>query len=305
MLEPAITFPHIIVFAGALAAALAGLPAFRQTLTAPRLGLLLALAPLSAFSLLLTRVPALPANLVYTWQVNWLPDCRTHQWARGSPGPGRRQGRSERGPVRQHPLKRSYRMSRSIEPLLKRLPPAGSGPTCRLNIVRFHTPLSPMTACASSQGVCLLEFTDNRRIERELKDLVKRLNADIQPATNPHLDQLQTELKAYFDGQLKTFSVPLHTPGTAFQQAAWKVLRDIPYGETRSYKQQAVAVGNPQAVRAVAAANGQNRVSIVIPCHRVIGADGSLTGYGGGLDRKSWLLDFERARGTQIRLFDD
>ena len=108
---------------------------------------------------------------------------------------------------------------------------------------------------------------------------------------------------AYFAGQLQAFTVPLHTPGTAFQQAAWKILRDIPYGETRSYKQQAIALGNPRAVRAVAAANGQNRVSIAIPYHRVIGSDGSLTGYGGGLDRKKWLLDFEKARGVQISLF--
>ncbi len=183
-------------------------------------------------------------------------------------------------------------------------PNPGAGKTA-LYITRLPTPLYPLTACASSRGVCLLEFTDNQRIVRELKDLVKRLDAVILPETNPHLDQLQAELAAYFAGQLKTFTVALHTPGTAFQQAAWKILRDIPYGETRSYKQQASAIGNPKAVRAVAAANGQNRISIVIPCHRVIGSDGSLTGYGGGLDRKKWLLDFEKARGVQIRLFDD
>ena len=180
-----------------------------------------------------------------------------------------------------------------------------SGDTAVLNIMQLPTPLCPMAACASHRGVCLLEFTDNRRLERELKDLRKRLNTEVLPGTNPHLDQLQDELQAYFAGQLKEFTVPLHTPGTKFQEAAWKILQDIPYGETRSYKQQAIAVGNPKAVRAVAAANGQNRVSIVIPCHRVIGADGSLTGYGGGLDRKKWLLDHEGARGTQIGLFDD
>lgn len=174
-----------------------------------------------------------------------------------------------------------------------------------LYITRLPTPFCPMTACASNQGVCLLEFTDNQRIVRELQDLVKRLDAVIRPEPNPHLVQLETELAAYFAGQLRAFTVSLHTPGTAFQQAAWKILRDIPYGETRSYQQQAIALGNPKAVRAVAAANGQNRVSIVIPCHRVIGSDGSLTGYGGGLDRKKWLLDFEKARGVQISLFDD
>ena len=164
-----------------------------------------------------------------------------------------------------------------------------------LNSCRLETPLSPMVACASERGVCLLEFADNRKLERELADLQKKLAAEVLPGSNPFLAQLQGELADYFAGRLKAFTVPLHTPGTEFQQAVWKILRDIPYGETRSYKQQAVAVGNPQAVRAVAAANGQNRVSIVIPCHRVIGADGSLTGYGGGLDRKQWLLDHEGA----------
>ena len=183
--------------------------------------------------------------------------------------------------------------------------PAASGEKAILHITQIPTPLCPMAACASDRGVCLLEFTDNQRLERELQDLVKRLNAVILTGTNPHLEQLQDELRAYFAGQLKEFTVPLHTPGTEFQQAAWKILRGIPYGETRSYKQQAIALGNPKAVRAVARANGQNRVSLVLPCHRVIGADGSLTGYGGGLDRKKWLLDHERARGTQIKLFND
>jgi len=86
----------------------------------------------------------------------------------------------------------------------------------------------------------------------------------------------------------------LVTPGTDFQNSAWQRLLDIPYGETRSYKEQAVSVGNPKGVRAVASANGANRISIVVPCHRVIGSDGSLTGYGGGIWRKKWLLDFEK-----------
>ncbi len=89
--------------------------------------------------------------------------------------------------------------------------------------------------------------------------------------------------------------MPLDTPGTDFQQSVWKILQNITYGETRSYKQQAIALNNPKAIRAVASANGHNRVSIVIPCHRVIGSNGSLVGYGGGLHRKRWLLDFEKS----------
>ncbi|MCL4156387.1 UNVERIFIED_CONTAM: hypothetical protein GTU68_053483, partial [Idotea baltica] len=123
----------------------------------------------------------------------------------------------------------------------------------------------------------------------------KRLNAVILPGNNPHLSQLELELKEYFNGYRKKFTVALHTPGTDFQKKAWKALGDIPYGETRSYQQQAIRIDNPTAVRAVASANGFNRISIIIPCHRVIGKDGSLTGYGGGLEKKKWLLDFERA----------
>jgi AraC family transcriptional regulator of adaptative response/methylated-DNA-[protein]-cysteine methyltransferase len=162
-----------------------------------------------------------------------------------------------------------------------------------INIVRFTTPIGPMFGCATSQGVCLLDFTDRRMLETEFKDLCKRLNAVILPGDNPHLEHLQSELSEYFARKRKIFTVPLLTPGTDFQQSVWKILQDIPYGETRSYKQQAIAIGNPKAVRAVASANGHNRVGIVIPCHRVIGSDGSLVGYGGGLHRKRWLLDLE------------
>ena len=162
-----------------------------------------------------------------------------------------------------------------------------------INIVRFTTPIGPMFACATDQGVCLLDFTDRRMLETEFKDLCKRLNAVILPGINPHIEHAQSELAEYFIGERRKFTVPLHTPGTDFQQAVWKILQDIPYGETRTYKQQAIAIDNPKAVRAVASANGHNRVGIIIPCHRVIGSDGSLVGYGGGLQRKKWLLDLE------------
>ena len=173
-------------------------------------------------------------------------------------------------------------------------PPTSTNEKSVLNIVRFTTPLSPMYACASSKGICLLEFTDRRMLETEFKDLRKRLQAVVLPGDNPHLDHVQSEIQEYFSGKRKKFTVPLHTPGTEFQKSVWRSLMDIPYGETRSYAQQAALLGKPTAIRAVGSANGHNRISIIIPCHRVIGSDGNLTGYGGGLHRKKWLLDFEK-----------
>ncbi len=172
--------------------------------------------------------------------------------------------------------------------------PSRSKDTAIINIVRLTTPIGPMFAGASNDGVCLLEFTDRRMLERELLDLRRRLNAVILPGLNLHLKQVQAELHEYFSGTRQTFTVAIDAPGSEFQQSVWSILREIPYGETRSYLQQAVALGKKEAVRAVASANGMNRISIIIPCHRVIGSDGSLTGYGGGLHRKKWLLDFER-----------
>ncbi|WP_258564022.1 methylated-DNA--[protein]-cysteine S-methyltransferase [Streptomyces himalayensis] len=109
--------------------------------------------------------------------------------------------------------------------------------------------------------------------------------------------EIATQLKAYFAGELKEFTLPLHLHGTPFQRTVWEQLRKIPYGETRSYGELAHELGNPKASRAVGLANGRNPVGIIVPCHRVVGADGSLTGYGGGLERKQQLLDFERGAG--------
>jgi AraC family transcriptional regulator, regulatory protein of adaptative response / methylated-DNA-[protein]-cysteine methyltransferase len=163
-----------------------------------------------------------------------------------------------------------------------------------ISIARLTTPIGPMFAGATDDGLCLLEFTDRRMLEREFLDLRRRKNAVILPGSNRHLEQAERELREYFAGERKDFTVAIDAPGTPFQQAVWNILRSIPYGETRSYAQQAEVLGKAKAVRAVASANGMNRISIIIPCHRVIGADGSLTGYGGGLHRKRWLLDFEK-----------
>lgn len=162
-----------------------------------------------------------------------------------------------------------------------------------IDLARLETPLGTMMVGGVAAGICLLEFTDRKMLETELRGLSKRLNAAIVPGDNPHFPVLKQQLDEYFGGQRQAFSVPLVAPGTAFQQAAWQALQAIPHGETRSYQQQATALGQPTAQRAVAAANGLNRISILIPCHRVVGADGHLTGYGGGLWRKKWLLALE------------
>ena len=155
------------------------------------------------------------------------------------------------------------------------------------------TPLGDMLAVASDQGLCLLEFDVQQRVDRELAQVEAARGGPAQEGRNTILDQLAVELAEYFAGQRQQFGVPLDLVGTPFQIDAWHALLQIPYGRTRSYASQALAIGRPTATRAVAAANGQNKVSIVVPCHRVIGSDGSLTGFGGGLPRKRALLALE------------
>jgi AraC family transcriptional regulator, regulatory protein of adaptative response / methylated-DNA-[protein]-cysteine methyltransferase len=160
--------------------------------------------------------------------------------------------------------------------------------------VKIESPLGELIAGATDEGICLLEFADRNRAVSECRDLVRLLKQPLKEGENKDLITLKQQLKEYFSGNLKSFSVPLVTPGTDFQQEVWKQLLEIPYGITRSYHEQANALNRPDSVRAVANANGMNRISIVIPCHRVIGSNGRLIGYGGGLNRKKWLLDHEK-----------
>jgi AraC family transcriptional regulator of adaptative response/methylated-DNA-[protein]-cysteine methyltransferase len=166
-----------------------------------------------------------------------------------------------------------------------------------VTVTRLATPLGPVVAGATDAGVCLLEFVAPGEVEGELRRLGARLDAALVPGRGPHLDRLAAELDGYFAGRVRDFTVPLDLRGTPFQQRVWRGLLTIPYGTTRSYGEQARLLGVPTATRAVARANGDNRIAIVVPCHRVVGADGSLTGYGGGLWRKRWLLDRERRGG--------
>lgn len=176
-------------------------------------------------------------------------------------------------------------------------PPGRSRSARVVRLRRIATPLGPMVAGATDDALCLLEFADRRMLEAQMRTLGRRLDRVYVPGTSDVLARVETELGEYFVGERDAFDVPLETPGTDFQRAVWDGLREIPFGETRSYAEQARRLGRPSAVRAVARANGANRIAIAVPCHRVVGSDGRLTGYGGGLWRKRWLLDLERGAG--------
>ncbi len=171
--------------------------------------------------------------------------------------------------------------------------PQSSKSQAPILISRLTTPLGPMFACATEQGLCLLEFVDRRMLETEFKDLQRLLKTTIIIGENAHIRQVKKEIAEYFAGKRKTFEVPLHTPGTDFQNLVWKNLQKIPYGQTSTYQALAQLIQKPKAIRAAASANGFNRISILVPCHRIIGKNGELRGYGGGLERKRWLIDHE------------
>jgi AraC family transcriptional regulator, regulatory protein of adaptative response / methylated-DNA-[protein]-cysteine methyltransferase len=157
-----------------------------------------------------------------------------------------------------------------------------------------ESPLGPLVIGTTAEGICLVEFTDRRALEGQFATLRQRFGRAIVPGQHDHLEQLKEELTSYFAGKRTEFRVPLVYPGTPFQVAVWDRLRAIPYGQTLSYEALARAVGVPGAQRAVGRANGQNRICILLPCHRVVNKDGRLGGYGGGLWRKQYLLDLER-----------
>lgn len=177
------------------------------------------------------------------------------------------------------------------------VPPGRSAVVADQDAVRLawvDTPIGPMIAGANDRGLCLLEFTDRRLLEHQLETLRRRFRAPLVPGPHRFLDQTRSELAEYFAGTRTRFDVPVHAPGTSFEERVWRALCDIPHGETRSYEDIARAVGSPRGVRAVGRANGLNRIAIVIPCHRVVNKNGDLGGYGGGLWRKRRLLHLER-----------
>jgi AraC family transcriptional regulator, regulatory protein of adaptative response / methylated-DNA-[protein]-cysteine methyltransferase len=173
-------------------------------------------------------------------------------------------------------------------------PPTAAKKQGGLFAERIETPLGSMLAIADDAGLRLLEFVDRRALERELSILRTRLRTNIVPGEHRHLTAARKQLADYFSGKDLEFTVPLAPVGSPFQLRDWKLLQTIPLGETRSYSWMAEQLGDKEMRRAVGRANGENMLCIIIPCHRVIRADGTLCGYGGGLWRKKWLLEHER-----------
>ena len=158
----------------------------------------------------------------------------------------------------------------------------------------IKTPLGPMVAVSCQSSLHLLEFVDRKGLPAELKKLHASTKGNIGIGRYPPTDQIEKELELFFDAKISTFETPITMHGTPFTCNVWRALQKIPAGEVRSYSDLAKSIDNPNAVRAVARANGANQLAIIIPCHRVIGADRSLTGYAGGLWRKQKLIELEQ-----------
>ena len=179
-------------------------------------------------------------------------------------------------------------------------PPSAVDRESSIWINRVATPLGSMIVGVHDSGLCLLEFAERRMLDTQLKRLTRHMGRVFLPGEHPMMEQVRREVDAYFDGSLRAFSLPIRTPGTAFQESVWEALQEIPYGETRSYAQVAETIGQPEAVRAVGRANGDNRIAIVVPCHRVVGSSGEPVGYGGGIWRKEYLLAMEQAQAFHL-----
>ena len=172
-----------------------------------------------------------------------------------------------------------------------------TSPADSIRIAWIETPLGRLLAGVAGAAICLLEFPDRRMIDTQLETVRRRFGLPLLLGESPLFDRTRSQLAEYFAGERQTFDLPLDYRGTDFQRRVWEGLTRIPYGETRSYADLARELGVPSSARAVGHANGQNRIAILIPCHRVVAADGGLGGYGGGLWRKLRLLEIEGSRG--------
>ena len=163
----------------------------------------------------------------------------------------------------------------------------------QIDIQYYDSPCGQLVLASSSGELCLCDWNRMPCAERNRRRLARYMNASFKTATTSVLEETKRQLDEYFAGKRKSFDIQLRMVGTCFQQQVWNALTDIPYGAKKSYKDIAKSIGKPQAVRAVAGAVGANGISILIPCHRVIGSDNSLTGYAGGLEAKRELLRIE------------
>jgi O-6-methylguanine DNA methyltransferase len=171
---------------------------------------------------------------------------------------------------------------------------------------QLDTPYGKMVAAVSEKGLCLFDFMYRYTIEKIIANVEQSTGEKMTEAYHPLFDAVLQQIGEYHTGRRKNFDLPLHLAGTPFQVRVWEALLTIPYGETRTYEQQTRLLGDEKAIRAVASANGKNGIAIIVPCHRVIGKDGSLTGYGGGIARKKMLLELERkysGLSNQVELF--
>jgi len=159
-----------------------------------------------------------------------------------------------------------------------------------MQIRHLDSPIGVLTLVASDEGLTHVLFEGQEPVDAGLPDDLPEIDDD------PTLEAAASQLGEYFAGSRKEFDLPLDLRGTDFQKDAWRALASVPYGETRSYGEQAQAIGRPGAFRAVGAANGRNPIPVILPCHRIVGADGSLTGFAGGLDTKRRLLNLEQAQ---------
>ena len=163
-----------------------------------------------------------------------------------------------------------------------------------INIQYYNSPCGEIVLASMGDELCLCDWNEMPCAERNKHRLTKYMNAVFRVETSDVLEQTKKQLDEYFAGTRKAFDIPLHPVGTEFQQQVWNALLEIPYGETRSYKDIALSIANPKGIRAVAQAIGANGISILIPCHRVIGSNHSLTGFAGGIEAKRILLEIER-----------
>ena len=164
----------------------------------------------------------------------------------------------------------------------------------RISIQHYSSPCGELVLASMGHELCLCDWSGMACAKRNIRRIGRYMNVDFRVESSPVVEQTKRQLDDYFAGHRKTFDIPLHPFGTDFQLLVWRALVDIPYGETRTYMERATKIGNAKGVRAVAQAIGANGIDILIPCHRVIGSNHSMTGYTGGLDKKKFLIELER-----------